>query len=65
VKPWRRVLGAALFGACCWEEWALFKMPATLLGGPLNAVAVVGAVMVVGYTGFLLMLGKNPSRPND
>jgi hypothetical protein len=62
---WKRALGAVVFVVCLWEEWSLFCMPASALGGTMTAVAMVMAVMVVGYSGLLLSLGKDPRRPND
>jgi hypothetical protein len=62
---WKRALGALVLAVCIWEEFGLLSMPASLLGGTMSACAVVMAVMVVGYSGLLLMLGKSPRRPNE
>jgi hypothetical protein len=62
---WKRALGVTLFAVCLWEEWGLFCMPSSALGGTFNAFAAVSAVMIVGYGGLLLALGKDPRHPND
>jgi hypothetical protein len=50
---WKRALGAIVFVGCVWEEWSLFWMPASALGGTFNACAATVAVMIVGYSGLL------------
>jgi hypothetical protein len=64
MSRWKRALGAIVFAVCLWEEWSLLWMPASVLGGAMMTFLVM-AVMVVGYSGLLLMLGKDPRRPND
>jgi hypothetical protein len=65
MSSWKRALGAVVFAVCLWEEWSLLWMPASALGGAMTAVTTVMAVMVIGYSGLLLMLGKDPRHPTD